>query len=108
MKIEYFSLINTPAESIKERTSWILRINHAVKLKTEAIASRVDIISIFRRGHLPLWSLVFQSYYQLKKYLLAFRHCYVTMSIQRPITKKSYVTCKKPLNEDFVKRDCSL
>ena len=39
-----------------------------------------------------------------EKNLLAFRHCYVTMSIQRPITKKSYVTCKKPLNALCKKR----
>ena len=66
--------------------------------KLRPLASQVDIVNIFRRGHLPLWGLVFQSYYHLKKNLLAFRHCYITMSIQRPITKKSYVTCKKPLN----------
>ena len=44
---------------------------------------------------LSSWSVVFQSYYHLKKDLLAFRHCYVTMSIERPIIKKSYVTYKK-------------
>ena len=48
--------------------------------KLRLLASRVDIINILRRGHLPLWGLVFQSYYHLKKNLLAFRHCYVTMS----------------------------
>ena len=48
--------------------------------------------------------MVFQSYYHLKKNLLAFRHCYVTMSIQKPIAKKSYVTCKKPLNALCEKR----
>ena len=57
--------------------------------KLRLLASRVDIIDIFRRGHLPLWGLVFQSYYHLKKNLLAFRNCYVTMSMQGPITKKS-------------------
>ena len=72
--------------------------------KLRLLASRVDIINIFRRGHLPLWGLVFQSHYHLKKNLLAFRHCYVTMSMQRPITKKSYVTCKKPLNALSEKR----
>ena len=44
---------------------------------------------------LSSWSFVFQSYYHLKKDLLAFRHCYVTMSTERLIIKKSYVTCKK-------------
>ena len=72
--------------------------------KLRLLASRVGIINIFRRGHLPLWGLVFQSYYHLKKKLLAFRHCSVTMSIQRPITKKSYVTCKKPFNAFWEKR----
>ena len=38
---------------------------------------------------LSSWSLVFQSYYHLKKDLLTFRHCYVTMSIERPIIKKT-------------------
>ena len=33
-------------------------------------------------------SLIFQSYDHLKKDLLAFRHCYITMSIERPIIKK--------------------
>ena len=37
--------------------------------------------------------------------MLAFRHCYVTMSIERPIIKKkSYVTCKKPLSALCEKR----
>ena len=53
---------------------------------------------------LSSWSLVFQSYYPLKKDLLAFRHCYVTMSIERPIIKKSYVTCKKTLKALCEKR----
>ena len=47
---------------------------------------------------LSSWSLVFQSYYHLKKDLLAFRHCYVTMSIERPIIKKNtsrYCSYKK-------------
>ena len=69
--------------------------------KLRLLASRVDIINIFRRGHL---GLIFQSYYHLKKNLLAFRHCYVTKSIQRRITKKSYLTCKKPLNAPCEKR----
>ena len=38
---------------------------------------------------LSSWSLVLQRYYHLKKDLLAFRHCYVTMSIERPIIKKN-------------------
>ena len=49
-------------------------------------------------------TLVFQSYYHLKKDFLAFRHCYVTMSIKRPIIKKSYVTCKKRFNALCKKR----
>ena len=55
--------------------------------------------AITNRTRDPLWSLVFQSYYHLKKDLLAFRHCYVTMSIERPIIKKKlrYLQ-KKPLN----------
>ena len=69
-----------------------------LNLKLRLLAFLVDIINIFQHGHLPLWGLVFQSYYHLKKSLLAFSHCYVTMSIQRPITKKSYVTCKKTLS----------
>ena len=36
--------------------------------KLRLLASQVDIINIFRRGHLPLWGLVFQSYYHLKKF----------------------------------------
>ena len=63
--------------------------------KLKLLASRVNIINTFQRGHLPQGSLVFQSYYRLKKDLLAFRLCYVTMSIERPIKKKSYVTFKK-------------
>ena len=43
-------------------------------------------------------------YYHLKKDFLAFRHCYVTMSIKRPIIKKNYVTCKKALNALCEKR----
>ena len=34
--------------------------------KLRLLASRVDIIIILR-GHLPLWGLIFQSYYHLKK-----------------------------------------
>ena len=45
----------------------------------------------------PLWSLVFQSYYHLKKDLLAFRHCYVTMSTERPIIKKKLRYLQKNL-----------
>ena len=63
--------------------------------KLRLLASRVNIINIFQRGHLPLWGLILQSYYHVKKDSLAFRHCCVTMSIERPITKKSNVTCKK-------------
>ena len=51
-----------------------------------------------------MWSLVFQSYYHLKKDLLAFRHCYVTMSIERPITKKVTLPAKKPINALCKKR----
>ena len=47
-------------------------------------------------------SLVFQSYYYLKKDLLAFSDCYVTMSIEMPIIKKkSYVTYKKTFERTF-------
>ena len=54
---------------------------------------------------LSSWSLVFQSYYHLKKDLLAFRHCYVTMSIERPIIKKKVtLPAKKPLNALCEKR----
>ena len=72
--------------------------------KLRLLASRVNINCTFQRGHLPLWSLVFQNYYHLKKVLLAFRHCYVTMSIERPIIKKSYVTCKKTFERTLWKR----
>ena len=44
---------------------------------------------------LSSWSLIFQSYYHLKTDLLTFRTCYVIMSIERPILKKSYFTDKK-------------
>ena len=58
---------------------------------------------------LSLWSLVFLSYYYLKKDLLAFRHCYVTMSIKRPIIKKEVtLPAKKPLNALCEKRLQSL
>ena len=50
----------------------------------------------------------FQSYYHLKKDLLAFRHCYITMSIERPIIKKKLRYLQKNLRTHFVKRDCSL
>ena len=53
---------------------------------------------------LSSWSLVFQSYYHLKKDLLAFRHCYVTMTIERPIIKKVTLPAKKPLNALCEKR----
>ena len=56
--------------------------------KLRLLAFRVDIINIFRRGYLPLWGLVFQSYYHLKKNLLAFRNCYVTMSTKTKYKKK--------------------
>ena len=77
---------------------WISRINHAVKLnKLRLLASRVNIINIFQRGHLPLWGVILQSYYHLKKDLLAFRQCYVTMSIERPINKKRLPYLQKNL-----------
>ena len=53
---------------------------------------------------LSSWSLVFQSYYHLKKDLLAFRYCYVTMSIKRPIIKKATSPAKKTLNALCEKR----
>ena len=54
---------------------------------------------------LSSWSLVFHSYYHLKKDLLPFRHCYVTMSIERPIIKKKVtLPAKKPLNALCEKR----
>ena len=43
-------------------------------------------------------------YYHLKKDWFAFRHYYITMSIERPIIKKSYVICKKSLNALCEKR----
>ena len=54
---------------------------------------------------LSSWSLVFQRYYHLKKDLLAFRHCYVTMSIKTPIIKKEVtLPAKKTLNAFCEKR----
>ena len=53
---------------------------------------------------LSSWSFVFQSYYHLKKDLLAFRRFYVTMSIERPIIKKVTLPAKKPLNALCEKR----
>ena len=54
---------------------------------------------------LSSWSLVFQSYYHLKKDLLAFRHSYVTMSIAWPIIKKKVtLPAKNPLNALCEKR----
>ena len=42
-------------------------------------------------------SLVVQSYYHLKKDLLVLGHCYVTMSIERPTTKKKLRYLQKNL-----------
>ena len=53
---------------------------------------------------LSSWGLVFQSNYHLKKDLLAFRHCYVASSIERPITKKVTLPAKKPLKALCEKR----
>ena len=53
---------------------------------------------------LSSWSLVFQSYYHLKTDLLAFRHCYFTMSIEKPIIKKVTLPATKPLNALCEKR----
>ena len=57
----------------------------------------IDGVIIVELGILKL-------YYHLKNDFLAFRHCYVTISIKRPIIKKNYVTCKNALNALCEKR----
>ena len=87
---------------------------NCMKINTAQIVSDCSFVQYFsmccpfsaiiNRTRDPLCSLVFQSYYHLKD-LLAFRHCYVTMSIERLIIKKKVMLpVKKPFNAFCEKR----
>ena len=80
---------------------------NCIKINTAQIVSDCSFAQYFsmccpfsaitNRTRDQLGSLVFQSYYHLKKDLLAFRHCYVTMSIEKPIIKKKLRYVQKNL-----------
>ena len=76
--------------------------------KLRLLASRVDIINIFRRGHLPLWGLVFQSYYHLKKKFISIQALLRHNEYTKANYKKKLRYLQKNLWTHFVKRDCRL